>query len=151
MMMHYKASSAMRSLSFYFFCRVAFEKLNGSPIHMDLRAISPEDATAVSFGSRGQYRAYAFATTHRVPSQGYAIAAIRQGDRLIDRGTVRYVVVFHWGCGGRYLNSGPYMRCDAGGLLDELRHLSTKDIQQLKRQGGLVDDMHALVDQHDMM
>ena len=43
------------------------------------------------------------------------------------------------------------MRCDAGGLLDELRHLSTKDIQQLKRQGGLVDDMHALVDQHDMM
>jgi len=75
-------------LSFYFFCRVAFEKLNGAPIQMDLRAISPEDATAVSFGSRGQYRAYAFATTHRVPSQGYAIAAIRQGDRLIDRGTV---------------------------------------------------------------
>ena len=54
---------------------------------MDIRAISPGDdlPAAVSFGSRGQYRVYAFPTTHRVPSQGYAIAAIKQGDQSIDR------------------------------------------------------------------
>ncbi len=62
----------------------AFGRMDGKDIPMDIRVMRPGESALV--GSKNQYRVLAFATTHRVQSQGYAIysTSVEEPSRLMD-------------------------------------------------------------------
>ena len=62
----------------------AFSKMDGKDIPMDIQVMRPGES--VQIGTSDQYRVTAFATTHRVESQGYAVysTSIHQPKKLLD-------------------------------------------------------------------